>query len=149
VWVSEATAHGRAAEISMDAADSDASPGLALAGWLRATPLVTRGGVLLPRLASVSATESLSPGERLMAVALEAARAWCDGVLFDTGIADSAAVVAGLHPPYTGGPFEYLRERGAAAIREAAAASGAYRGLLFAVPERLDELLAALNVGAG
>jgi 3-hydroxyacyl-CoA dehydrogenase/enoyl-CoA hydratase/3-hydroxybutyryl-CoA epimerase len=154
IWLGEATAHGRAAEISVDAAESDASPGLTLAGWLRATPLVTRGGVLLPRLASVSATESLCAGERLLAVALEAARAWCDGVLFDRGIADSAAVIAGLHPPYTGGPFEYLRQRGAAAIREAAAileaapASGGHRGHLFAVPERLDELLAALNAGA-
>jgi 3-hydroxyacyl-CoA dehydrogenase/enoyl-CoA hydratase/3-hydroxybutyryl-CoA epimerase len=154
VWVSEATGHGRAAEISMDVAESDASHGLALAGWLRATPLVSRGGVLLLRLAAVSATESLTTEERLLAVALEAARAWCDGVRFDTGIADSAAVVAGLHPPYTGGPFEYLRQRGAVAIREAAAileaapASGGHRGHLFAVPERLDEFLAALNAGA-
>ena len=152
VWLSEATAHGRAAEISVDATDSDASLGFELAGWLRATPLVTRGGVLLPRLASVSATESLTVEQRLLAVALEAARAWCDGVLFDTGIADSAAVVAGLHPAYTGGPFEYLRQRGAAAIRaaasirEPAAASDRHRGL-FAVPDRLDELLAALGTG--
>jgi 3-hydroxyacyl-CoA dehydrogenase/enoyl-CoA hydratase/3-hydroxybutyryl-CoA epimerase len=145
VWVSEPTAHGRAVEITVDGDESDASPGLELARWLRATPLVTRGGVLLPRLAAVPATVPGAPDQRPLAVALEAARVWCDGVDFDTGIADSAAVIAGLHPPYTGGPFSYLRQRGAAAIRGAATAAGP-RGL-FAVPERLDDLLAALGSG--
>jgi len=93
----------------------------------------------------VPATVPGAPDQRPLAVALEAARVWCDGVDFDTGIADSAAVIAGLHPPYTGGPFSYLRQRGAAAIRGAATAAGP-RGL-FAVPERLDDLLAALGSG--
>jgi 3-hydroxyacyl-CoA dehydrogenase/enoyl-CoA hydratase/3-hydroxybutyryl-CoA epimerase len=144
VWVSDVTAHGRAAEISTEAVESDASSGLALAGWLRATPLVTRGGVLLPRLAGVSRRGSAADDEQWLAVALEAARAWCDGAVFDTAIADSAAVIAGLHPPYTGGPFSYLRRRGATAIRDAAAASNGPPGL-YAVPERLDELLTALG----
>jgi 3-hydroxyacyl-CoA dehydrogenase / enoyl-CoA hydratase / 3-hydroxybutyryl-CoA epimerase len=144
VWVSEPTTHGRAVEVSVEAAETDASLGLEFARWLRATPLVTQGGVLLPRLAAVDAAASTNSDERLLAVALEAARVWCAGVKFDTGIADSAAVIAGLHPPYTGGPFEYLRQRGAAAIRSAAAASHESNASLFQVPDRLDELAHAL-----
>jgi 3-hydroxyacyl-CoA dehydrogenase/enoyl-CoA hydratase/3-hydroxybutyryl-CoA epimerase len=143
VWMSEPTVHGRAVEVSVEAA-SDASLGLEFARWVRATPLITRGGVLLPRLAAVDTAGPANSDARLLAVALEAARVWCAGVSFDTGIADSAAVIAGLHPPYTGGPFEYLRQRGAAAIRSAAAASRASPAALFGVPDRLEELTAAL-----
>ncbi len=144
VWVSEPTAHGRAVEVSVEAGDTDASLGLEFARWLRATPLVTQGGVLLPRLAAVDAAVSSNSDERLLAVALEAARVWCAGVAFDTGIADSAAVIAGLHPPYTGGPFAYLRQLGAAAIRSAAAASHNSHASLFQVPGCLEELTVAL-----
>jgi 3-hydroxyacyl-CoA dehydrogenase / enoyl-CoA hydratase / 3-hydroxybutyryl-CoA epimerase len=144
VWLSEPTAHGRAVEVSVEGRESDASLGLEFARWLRATPLVTRGGVLLPRLAAANTAASPNSEERLLAVALEAARVWCAGVTFDTGIADSAAVIAGLHPPYTGGPFEYLRQRGAAAVRSAAAASHGAPASLFRVPDRLEELTAAL-----
>jgi 3-hydroxyacyl-CoA dehydrogenase/enoyl-CoA hydratase/3-hydroxybutyryl-CoA epimerase len=148
VWVSEATAHGRAVEVSLDESESDASLGLELARWLRATPLITRGGVLLPRLAAVCASDFQTVDERLLAVALEAARVWSGGALFDFGIADSAAVISGLHPPYTGGPFVFLHQRGTAAVRLAAAAFGTRHGALFAVPDRLDDLAAALDVGA-
>jgi 3-hydroxyacyl-CoA dehydrogenase/enoyl-CoA hydratase/3-hydroxybutyryl-CoA epimerase len=145
VWVSEPTAHGRAVEVSIEAGENDASLGLEFARWLRATPLVTRGGVLLPRLAAADAATPPNTDERLLAVALEAARVWCAGVTFDTGIADSAAVIAGLHPPYTGGPFEYLRQRGAAAIRGAASASHQSNAALFQVLDRLEELTGSLG----
>jgi 3-hydroxyacyl-CoA dehydrogenase / enoyl-CoA hydratase / 3-hydroxybutyryl-CoA epimerase len=143
VWVSEPTAHGRVVEVSVATADGDASLGLEFARWLRATPVVTRGGTLLPKLVAVESATPPNSDDRLLAVALEAARVWCAGVSFDTGIADSAVVIAGLHPPYTGGPFEYLRQRGAAAIRQAAAAHGSPASL-YRVPDRLEELTAAL-----
>lgn len=148
VWLSEPTAHGRAVEVSLDDCDSDASIGLELARWLRGTPLITRGAALLPRLAAVSASAFQTVEERLLAVALEAARVWSGGAIFDFGIADSAAVISGLHPPYTGGPFTFLRQHGTAAVRLAAAAVGSQDGSLFAVPGRLDDLVAALNAGA-
>jgi 3-hydroxyacyl-CoA dehydrogenase/enoyl-CoA hydratase/3-hydroxybutyryl-CoA epimerase len=144
VWVSEPTTHGRAVEVSVEERETDASLGLEFARWLRATPLVTRGGVLLPKLAAANTATAPNSEDRLLAVALEAARVWCAGVSFDTGLADSAAVIAGLHPPYTGGPFEYLRQRGAAAIRNAAATSHGSSASLFRVPDRLEELTAAL-----
>jgi len=144
VWVSEPTVHGRVVEVSVEERESDASLGLEFARWLRATPLVTRGGVLLPRLAAANTGAPANSEQRLLAVALEAARVWSAGVSFDTGIADSAAVIAGLHPAYTGGPFEFLRQRGAAAIRSAAAAAHRCSASLFHVPDRLDELIAAL-----
>lgn len=144
VWVSEPTVHGRVVEVSVEERESDASLGLELARWLRATPLVTRGGVLLPRLAVAGAGAPENSEQRILAVALEAARVWSEGVSFDPGIADSAAVIAGLHPAYTGGPFEFLRQRGAAAIRSAASALHGRSALLFHVPDRLDELIAVL-----
>ncbi len=144
VWVSEPTAHGRVVEVSVEESETDAALGLEFARWLRATPLVTRGGVLLPRLAAVSKGALANSEQCLLAVALEAARVWSAGVSFDTGIADSAAVIAGLHPAYTGGPFEFLRQRGAAAIRSAAAVSHGSSASLFQVPDRLDELIDAL-----
>lgn len=145
VWVSDATSHGRVVEVSLDSGSTEASLGLELARWLRATPLVTRGSPLLPRLAAVQALKDLTYEERLLAVSLEAARAWCEGLVGDISLSDSAAVIAGLHPPHTGGPFEYLRQRGPAAIRLAAAESLRRHGALFALPDRFDAVAAALE----
>jgi 3-hydroxyacyl-CoA dehydrogenase/enoyl-CoA hydratase/3-hydroxybutyryl-CoA epimerase len=58
------------------------------------------------------------------------------------GIADSAAVVAGLVPAYTGGPFTYLSQLGASVVRGHASEAARRRQSLFAVPDALEALLA-------
>ncbi|HVI93489.1 MAG TPA: hypothetical protein VM753_05755, partial [Anaeromyxobacter sp.] len=55
----------------------------------------------------------------------------------DLALADAAAVIAGVHPAYTGGPFNYLRESGEADVRARAAQAAARSPGLFAVPPRL------------
>jgi 3-hydroxyacyl-CoA dehydrogenase / enoyl-CoA hydratase / 3-hydroxybutyryl-CoA epimerase len=119
VWVSELTPHGRAVEVIADAQGPGKAAGLQIARWLRATPLVSQGASFLGALANAKANSARLPeDERLLAIALAAAdlrsRNLCNGPAagLDTGIADTAAVVAGLFPAYAGGPFTYLRQHG-------------------------------------
>ena len=134
VWVGDANPLGRAVEVCLEPG-ADETLGLDVARWLRATALVTRGPSLLQRLeAAAAAASSYSVDEKLLAVALEAARAWIDGGVPDLGIADSVAVTAGVHPAYTGGPFNYLKQRGATAITEDARRSSVRHGAGFEVP---------------
>jgi len=138
LWLSEPTEHGRAAEIvASDDAGRDAA--LVLAQRLRATPLLSRE-LLLPTLAAAKADaekQGFGNGDLLLAVALAAARAWASGGVEDLALADAAAVIAGVHPAYTGGPFNYLRESGEADVRARAAQAAARSPGLFAVPPRL------------
>jgi 3-hydroxyacyl-CoA dehydrogenase/enoyl-CoA hydratase/3-hydroxybutyryl-CoA epimerase len=135
VWVGDANSLGRAVEVCIEPG-ADETLGLDVARWLRATAMVTRGPSLLQRLeAAAAAASSCSVDEKLLAVALEAARAWIDGGVPDLGIADSVAVTAGVHPAYTGGPFNYLKQRGATAITEDARRSSARHGAGFEVPD--------------
>ena len=144
VWVSDKTDHGRAVEVCIGAAGGDATPGLEIARWLRAVPLVTLGASLLQQLAEVApAATQLTQEEKVLAAALAAARAWSTGGIRDTGIADTAAVVAGFLPAYTGGPFTFLKQRGAAAVKQEADAAFERHGAAFTFPERLGELLTA------
>jgi 3-hydroxyacyl-CoA dehydrogenase/enoyl-CoA hydratase/3-hydroxybutyryl-CoA epimerase len=138
IWVSPATEHGRVAEIvALDETGRDAA--LVLAHRLRATPLLSRSP-LLPLLAAAKAEaerQGLANGELLLAVALAAARAWMIGGVDDPALADTAAVIAGVHPAYTGGPFNYLRECGEKDVRARAARAAARSPGLFAVPPKL------------
>jgi 3-hydroxyacyl-CoA dehydrogenase/enoyl-CoA hydratase/3-hydroxybutyryl-CoA epimerase len=138
VWFSPTTEHGRVAEIvALDEAGRDAA--LVLAQRLRATPLLSRTP-LLPLLAAAKAEaerQGFANGELLLAVALAAARAWAVGGVEDPALADTAAVIAGAHPAYTGGPFNYLRECGEADVRARAARAATRSPALFAVPPRL------------
>lgn len=138
IWVAEATEHGRVAEIvATEAAGRDAA--LVIAQRLRATPLLSPAP-LLQALAAVrgeAERQGFANGDLLLAVALAAARLWDAGSIEDPDLADTAAVVAGVHPSYTGGPFNYLRECGEADIRARAARAAAQSPGLFAVPSRL------------
>jgi 3-hydroxyacyl-CoA dehydrogenase/enoyl-CoA hydratase/3-hydroxybutyryl-CoA epimerase len=135
LWLSESTEHGRAAEIvAFDDAGRDAA--LVLAQRFRAIPLLSRAP-LLPLLAAVKAEaeeQGFVDGDLLLAVALAAARAWASGAVEECSLADTAAVIAGVHPAYTGGPFNYLRECGEADVRARAARAAARNPTLFAVP---------------
>ncbi|MBL6750042.1 MAG: enoyl-CoA hydratase/isomerase family protein [Nevskia sp.] len=142
LWVAEAGEHGRAVEVLAPAGAEDA--GLAVARWLRATPLVTRGEApLLPALqaAQDAARAAQLPREdTLLAVALAAARVWAGGGVADIALADVAAVISGLHPAYTGGPYNYLRQSTAAELRKRAAVAAVRNAELFAVPARLEQI---------
>jgi hypothetical protein len=149
VWVSDATAHGRTVEIAIDKHAAAEGFGIEIARWLKAAPLVTRGGSLLQPLADAqSASVGLSEEEKLLSVALAAARVRLSGVEFDLGIADAATVIAGFHPAYTGGPFNYLVERGAAAVAAQAAIAAERHGPAFAVSGELAALLSELPHGS-
>jgi hypothetical protein len=144
VWLSDACEYGRVLEICVPVdMNVDVQPGLELAAALRATPLISRGQSLF---ASFSRINGVLPGplsdERLLAMSLTAVRAFSDGAIADTGIADSAAVLAGFFPAYTGGPFTYLRQCGVAAVRARAHAGSPTGGEeLFALPSGIEQIL--------
>ena len=81
----------------------------------------------------------LSESEELIAVSLAAVRVWGDGGIADTDLADVAAVIGGLHAAYTGGPYNYLRQVGGAAVRARATAGACKDAHLFAVPACIDD----------
>jgi hypothetical protein len=62
------------------------------------------------------------------------------GSVPDTGLADTAAVLAGFHPAYTGGPFTYLRQRRAADLRQAVGRANADYHLSLTIPAGFDDL---------
>jgi 3-hydroxyacyl-CoA dehydrogenase/enoyl-CoA hydratase/3-hydroxybutyryl-CoA epimerase len=146
IWVSDLTAHGRVVEICMqEDVPQAAQIALELARTLRATPLITRGESLLQQLETARAATLQLPNleDRLLAIALAAARAWAAGSVTDLGLADTAAVIAGFHPAYTGGPFTYLRQSAASNLRHRADRARAEFGELFATPSGFDELWTA------
>jgi 3-hydroxyacyl-CoA dehydrogenase/enoyl-CoA hydratase/3-hydroxybutyryl-CoA epimerase len=138
VWVGDAGPFGRAVEVCVEPG-ADETLGLDVARWMRATAMVTRGPSLLQRLAAVAAAPC-PVEERLLAVALEAARMWIGGSVEDLGIADSIAVTAGFHPAYTGGPYNYLKQRGEAVIAAEARKAKERYGAAFELPDRWAEL---------
>jgi len=147
IWLSEATVHGRAAEVLAaphGAPASDAA--MALARQLRASILATNGQrAVLPGLRSAQqkARAAACPeSAELLCIALQAARSWEEGSVSDPDLVDVAAVLSGLHPAYAGGPFNYLRQCGIAALREEALAASKLAPDLFRLPPRMDELLA-------
>lgn len=146
IWVSDLTAHGRVVEICMQEDDPQATQiALEVAQTLRAIPLITRGESLLQLLETARAASLRLPDleDRLLALALAAARARAAGSVTDTGLADTAAVIAGFHPAYTGGPFTYLRQSAGSNLRRRADRARAEFGELFAMPSGLDELCTA------
>jgi len=141
VWLSDASEHGRVLEIVLrDGHEELADAGKKLAQWLRATVLVTRAphGLLfaLSQAAASAGEAGCGEEEVLLAMALAGARIWLEGGVADTDIADVAAVLAGVAPAYTGGPFTYLRQTGRARIELASR----HRAALFHLPPGLDAL---------
>lgn len=138
IWVAEATEHGRVAEI-VATGDAGRDAALVIAQRLRATPLLSPAPLLRTLAAARGEAErqGFVNGDLLLAVALAAARMWDAGTVEDPDLADTAAVVAGVSPSYTGGPFNYLRECGEADVRARAARAAAQSPGLFTVPSRL------------
>jgi 3-hydroxyacyl-CoA dehydrogenase/enoyl-CoA hydratase/3-hydroxybutyryl-CoA epimerase len=142
IWVSEASEHGRVAEVCSKASSVSADDAvLDLVRWLNAVPLFTRTVSLLQSLDGIQATLlQFTTEERLLATALEAARVWRLGGIDDTELADVACVIAGFSPPYTGGPFTYLRQLDFADLRARASRAAQRHGRLFEMPPGGDEL---------
>jgi 3-hydroxyacyl-CoA dehydrogenase / enoyl-CoA hydratase / 3-hydroxybutyryl-CoA epimerase len=152
IWVSDLTPHGRVVEVCRQADDPQAAENaLQLARALRATPLITRGESLLQQLETARTASLRLPQleDRLLAIAMAAARAWAAGSVPDTGLADTAAVIAGFHPAYTGGPFTYLRQSVTSDLRHRADRARAEFGELFAAPSGFDKLWAATPEASG
>jgi len=125
VWIGPANDHGHAVEVVSDGEPSARAAALRVAGWLRAgAVLLTEGKV--SKLAELSAVGSTQPNDddRCLAVTLAAARMWLAGEVADCALFDSACVVGGVVPSYSGGPFSYLREHGERALQARALALG-------------------------
>jgi 3-hydroxyacyl-CoA dehydrogenase/enoyl-CoA hydratase/3-hydroxybutyryl-CoA epimerase len=149
LWLADPSEHGCVAEVVIrEGNEEGADSGRKLAQWLRATVLVTKGRLaFLPTLLDAQTSARIagcSEGEVVLAVALAAARAWLAGGVADVEIADVAAVLSGMHPAYTGGPFKYLRQMGPARIQAQAAAAAPRHSSLFGVPTRSQDLFDAL-----
>lgn len=148
IWLSPKTEYGRAVEVVLAADDAGArDAGLAAARWLRADAILeTRGDASLLLQLSHSVTVAREAGcsedEQLLAISLTAIRAWQAGAIADTQLADSAAVVAGVAPAWTGGPFAYAAQQGLEVLRRRAA--GASGASIFAWPEGVESLFAAI-----
>jgi 3-hydroxyacyl-CoA dehydrogenase / enoyl-CoA hydratase / 3-hydroxybutyryl-CoA epimerase len=143
VWVSDATESGRSVEVCLSSAPLpiDAAA-LDLVRWLNAVPLITRKVAFLQSLDNMQPTIlGFDPEDRLLAIALQSARVWRGGSIDDTPLADTAAVIAGFIPAYTGGPFSYLRHCGFADVRARANRAGQKYGALFDIPDGCEELL--------
>lgn len=149
VWVSAKTEHGCAVEVVCagdDAAARDA--GLVVAKWLRAESLLeTRGNAAflqqLSQRLSAARDAGCSEDEQLLAMSLFAIRRWLDGAIDDVELADSAAVVAGLAPAYSGGPFAYAAQQGLDTLRRRAAQVQSRDAAMFAWPTGAESLFAA------
>lgn len=148
-WLADPTEHGRSAEVVVENGhEEQADAGRKLAQWLRATVLVTSGGTaFLPALkdAQTSARKAgCSEDEVVLAVALAAARACLEGGITDVETADVAAVLSGMHPAYTGGPFTYLRQTGLTQIQTKAEDAAQRHQSLFRLPGRAEDFFNAL-----
>jgi 3-hydroxyacyl-CoA dehydrogenase/enoyl-CoA hydratase/3-hydroxybutyryl-CoA epimerase len=149
LWLADPGEHGRAAELVVPGGRQQvADAGRRLAQWLRATVLVTTGRTAflaaLSEARAAAGKAGCGEDELLLAVALAAARAWLAGGIADTEVADVAAVLSGMHPAYTGGPFTYLRQAGPEPIAAMAAGAAQRDQELFSVPADCAELFQAL-----
>lgn len=110
------------------------------------SPLATGDGALLPRVQQAhSRVRSLEcdEEERLLALALAALRSWSEGRVEHPEMADVAVVSAGLYPSYTGGPFNYARQRGLDDLRRRAQAALAKNAEVFELPAGVDRFFQA------
>ena len=106
------------------------------------SPLASGDDALLPcmnRAREQATAAGLDENDTLLALALAALRAWEAGKVEQPEFGDVAIVTGGLYPSYTGGPFTWLRQRGADDLRRRAQGRDP---ALFAVPEGLDRFLA-------
>jgi 3-hydroxyacyl-CoA dehydrogenase/enoyl-CoA hydratase/3-hydroxybutyryl-CoA epimerase len=149
IWLSDLTEHGRSVEIVIqDGHEELADVGRKLGQWLRATILITRGRTAflyeLNDAKKCAIEGGCSQDEVMLAVALAGARAWLEGGIDDPDIADVAAVLAGIAPAYTGGPFTYLRQMGLARVQQEASGGTQCHASLFRLPENSEALFKPL-----
>jgi len=110
VYIPPPSDHGHAIEIVVERPDEVAERlALTLVRQLRATPYVTRGSSSI--LAHLAAAVTEGTLNRIEPVARAAQLAHERGLVTDPDLADTAAVIAGLVPAYTGGPYRWLRAR--------------------------------------
>lgn len=153
LWLADPTEHGRSAELVVQNGDQGlADAGRKLAQWLRATVLLTNGRkaflATLNDAQTAARKTACSEDELLLAVALAAARAWLEGGIADVESADVAAVLSGMHPAYTGGPFTYLRQAGFDRTQAKAADAAQRDKALFSLPAGSEQLFKALAEAA-
>ena len=118
----------------------------AKAGLLAPSSPLAAADSLLPAVKAAreqAEAAGCSEEETLLGLSLAAARIWQRGGIEQPELADVAVVAAGLFPSYAGGPFNYLRQLGAEAVRRGAAAAASRHATLFALPEGLGALLQA------
>jgi 3-hydroxyacyl-CoA dehydrogenase / enoyl-CoA hydratase / 3-hydroxybutyryl-CoA epimerase len=145
VWLANSSEHGVALEVFLPFDDAQArDAGVLVARWLRATALLTRGKrLLLPALHAAQAAARAAgcdEDEEALAVSLAAADIWSGGGIDDVALADVAAVLAGLHPSYTGGPFNFLRQHRFSDLAARAALAASRDRELFRLPPCLPTL---------
>lgn len=109
--------YGPVLEIVLTRPDEKAkNRALVLAKRLRATPFLHSGPAsLLAKLVTVDAeahAAGLDEDGVLLAQALAASRFQAAGHIDDPQFADVGAVISGVFPAFTGGPFNFLRLRG-------------------------------------
>lgn len=119
VWVSARRQHGRVVEIFGDGDPAVHSVAMSIARTQMPDGVLVSNGrePLLPQLAErVRAARARGLHEELevVVVAQGALEALAAGRLSDEALLDSAAVLAGLVPAYSGGPFTSLRQMGEA-----------------------------------
>ena len=150
VWRSAKTEHGRAVEVVCAGDDMAArDAGLAVAKWLRAEAVLeTRGDAAflqqLSRCLAAAREASCTEDEQLLAMSLFAIQRWLAGAIDDLELADSAAVVAGLAPAYSGGPFAYAAQQGLDVLRLRAAQARPRDAAMFAWPAGAESLFDAV-----
>jgi 3-hydroxyacyl-CoA dehydrogenase/enoyl-CoA hydratase/3-hydroxybutyryl-CoA epimerase len=150
VWLWEATTHGQVLEVASPAGRTDlADAGRRLAHGLRATLLSVTGDAsflgALDEARRAAKAAGCGEDEILLAISLEALRQWQAGSVTDTALADVAAVLAGLHPAWSGGPYTWLRQRG---METVVALTRKQDLSCFALPENISALFDTLHGGA-
>ncbi|WP_018990732.1 enoyl-CoA hydratase-related protein [Aromatoleum toluclasticum] len=150
VWAAPKTEYGRAVEVVVDNSDDPAARDAALAvvRWLGADAvLVTRGQTSslesMSQVREAARAAGCSEEEQLLAVSLAAIRRWLDRAIDDMELADAAAVVAGIAPAYSGGPFCCALQHGPDALQAWAKMARTRDAALFAWPTGGESLFAA------
>lgn len=151
VWAAPKTEYGRAVEVVIDNSGDPAArdAALAVARWLGADAvLVTRGQASclesLSRVREAARAAGCSEEEQLLAVSLAAITSWLHEAIDDVEIADAAAVVAGIAPAHSGGPFCCALQYGLDSLRERADTAARTRDRsLFGWPAGGEALFAA------
>ena len=83
-------------------------------------------------------TRGLAEDQKILAVALAALRSWDAGKVENIDFGDVAVVTSGLCPSYTGGPFNWLLQKGEADVRALADGCALKDPEAFQVPQSLN-----------